>query len=243
VFNNYPEFYLAHEIAHQWWGQAVGWRNYHEQWLSEGFAQYFAALYAQRFRGDDAFASVLRQLRKWGIDESPAGPIYLGYRLGHIQGEPRVRSALLYNKSAAVLHMLRRLMGDQEFFRGVKRFYRASRFRKAGTEDLRLAMEAESKRSLERFFQRWIYGSTLPQLKFSHRVEGRDVILHVEQIGELFDVPLTVTLQYADNKSVDVLVPVTERAIDMRVALAGRLRGVQISKDDGTMAVITRDRD
>ena len=243
VFNNYPEFYLAHEIAHQWWGQAVGWRNYHEQWLSEGFAQYFAALYAQRFRGDDAFASVLRQLRKWGIDESPAGPIYLGYRLGHIQGEPRVRSALMYNKSAAVLHMLRRLIGDDQFFRGVKRFYRGSRFRKAGTEDLRLAMEAESKRSLERFFQRWIYGSTLPQLKFSHRVEGHDIVLHVEQIGELFDVPLTVTLQYADKKPVDVLVPVTERAIDMRVALAGTLRGVQISKDDGTMAVITRDRD
>jgi len=74
-------------------------------------------------------------------------------------------------------------------------------------------------------------------------IEGDDVVLHVEQIGELFDVPLTVTLQYADKKPVDVLVPVTERAIDMRVALAGRLRGVQISKDDGTMAVITRDRD
>ena len=53
----YPEFFLAHELAHQWWGQAVGWRNYHEQWLSEGFAQYFAALYAQHQRGDEAFAA------------------------------------------------------------------------------------------------------------------------------------------------------------------------------------------
>ena len=43
-----PEFFMAHEIAHQWWGQAVGWQNYHDQWLSEGFAQYFAALYAQQ---------------------------------------------------------------------------------------------------------------------------------------------------------------------------------------------------
>ena len=46
-FDNYSEFFLAHELAHQWWGQAVGWKNYHEQWISEGFAQYFAALYAR----------------------------------------------------------------------------------------------------------------------------------------------------------------------------------------------------
>src|SRR4030095_2108364 len=44
-FQNYPTFFLAHEVAHQWWGQAVGWKDYHEQWISEGFAQYFAAIY------------------------------------------------------------------------------------------------------------------------------------------------------------------------------------------------------
>src|SRR5262249_61716109 len=64
-FAAYPEFFLAHEVAHQWWGQAVGWRNYHEQWLSEGFAQYFAALYAQKFRGEDVFSGVVRQMRRW----------------------------------------------------------------------------------------------------------------------------------------------------------------------------------
>jgi Peptidase family M1 domain len=236
VFANYPEFYVAHEVAHQWWGQAVGWSNYHERWLSEGFAQYFAALYARQHRGDRTFAGVMRQLRQWGMSESPEGPIYLGYRLGHIRGESKVFSALVYNKSAAVLHMLRRLVGDDAFFRGVRRFYRASRFRKAGTEDLRRAMEAESARPLERFFERWIYGSTLPTLKFSSRVDGDAVVLHVEQIGELFDVPLTVTLQYADGKSVDVVVPVTERTVEMRVALAGRLRRVSVNKDDGTLA-------
>jgi aminopeptidase N len=103
-------------------------------------------------------------------------------------------------------------------------------------------MEAAANRPLERFFERWIYGSTLPQLKFSYRVDGPDVVLHVEQVGEIFDVPVTVTLNYADRKPVDVIVPVTDRAIDMRVALVGTLRGVDISKDDGTMANITRDR-
>ncbi len=239
AFVNFPEFFAAHEIAHQWWGQAVGWRNYHEQWISEGFAQYFAALYAQHVRGDEAFRAVMRQMRKWAMADSDQGPVYLGYRLGHIHSEGRVFRALVYDKSAAVLHMLRRLVGDDAFFRGLQRFYRASRFKKVGTDDFRVAMEQETGRPLSRFFDRWIYGFTLPKVKFSYRVDGTDVILHAEQIGELFDVPLTITLQYADRRT-DVIFPVTERTSEMRVALAGPLRGVEVSKDDGTLAEIVR---
>ena len=194
----------------------------------------------QHERGDETFATMLRQMRKWGMDESAQGPVYLGYRLGHIRGDSRVFRALVYNKGAAVLHMLRRLVGDDAFFRGLRRFYRESRFHKAGTEDLRTAMEAETGRPLERFFERWIYGSTLPKLKFSYRVDGADVVLHVEQIGELFDVPVTVTLQYLNQKPVDVVIPVTERTADKRIPLAGTLRSLDISKDDGTLAEIIK---
>jgi len=240
AFPNYPDFFLAHELAHQWWGQAVGWRNYHEQWISEGFAQYFAAMYAHHQRGDEGLASVLKQLRKWGMDASDQGPISLGYRLGHIRGESRVFRALVYNKSAAVLHMLRRLVGDEPFFGGLRRFYREGRFRKVGTQDFRAAMEKETGRSLERFFDRWIYGSTLPKLKVGHRVEGTEAVLHIEQIGEIFDVPVTVTLQYADRRTMDVLVPVTERTVEHRVPLEGVLRGIDVSREDGTMAEIVK---
>jgi Peptidase family M1 domain len=240
AFNNYPEFFLAHEVAHQWWGQAVGWRNYHEQWISEGFAQYFAALYAQHQKGDETFASMLRQLRKWAIDSSDQGPVSLGYRLGHIRGESRVFRALVYNKGAAVLHMLRQLSGDEAFFRGLRRFYRESRFRKVGTDDFRLAMERETGLSLERFFQQWIYGSAIPRVKVGYRVEGSDIVVRVEQVGEVFDVPVTVSIQYSDRKAVDVLVPVTEQVVERRVPLAGVLRGVEISKDDGMLAEIVK---
>ena len=239
-FSNYPDFFMAHELAHQWWGQAVGWRNYHEQWLSEGFAQYFAALYAQHQKGDEAFVSMLRQLRKWGLEMSDQGPISLGYRLGHIRGESRVFRALVYNKGAAVLHMLRRLSGDEAFFRGLRRFYRDSRFRKVGTEDFRLAMERETGASLERFFQQWIYGSTIPRVKVGYRVEGTELVLRVEQIGEVFDVPVTVTVQYSDRKSMAVVIPVTEAVVERRVPLDGTVRGVEISKDDGMLAEIVK---
>jgi hypothetical protein len=243
-FDDYPEFFLAHELAHQWWGQAVGWRNYHEQWVSEGFAQYFAALYAQRARGDAVFQGMLRQFRRWGMQQSEQGPISLGYRLGHLRGDSRVFRALVYNKSAAVLHMLRRLVGDEAFFSGVRRFYEAAQFHKVGTDDFRVVMELETQRPLERFFDRWIYGSTLPRLKFSYRLDGspgnQRVVLHVEQLGELFDLPLSVRLLYADRAEVVVIVPVTERVIDFPVPLAGRLRAVEVNRDDGTLAEIIK---
>src|SRR5262249_36505534 len=154
---------------------------------------------------------------------------------------------LVYDKSAAVLHMLRRLIGDDAFFRGVQRFYRTSRFSKAGTEDLRAAMEKEAGRPLDRFFERWIYGSTLPRLRFSYRIgpatdgSAGDVAIRVEQVGDqLFDVPLTAVLQYEDRKQIDVMVPVGDRVTEVRLPLAGTLRGVVIRTDDGTLAEIVR---
>ena len=241
AFSGFPEFFIAHEMAHQWWGQAVGWQNYHEQWLSEGFAQYFAALYAQHVRGDEAFGAVLKHMRRWAVAQSDQGPVYLGYRLGHIKDESRIFRALVYNKGAMVLHMLRRLLGDDAFFRGLRRFYVADKFVKAGTEDLRRAMEAESGRKLDRFFERWIYASTLPKVRVAWSVEGNALAVHVEQGAEVFDVPVTLTLQYADRKAVDVVIPVTDRVVDQRIPLDGPLRSVDIARDE-TLADVSSGR-
>ena len=247
-FSDYPSFFLAHELAHQWWGHAVGPQNYHERWLSEGLAQYFSALYAQREGGDDIFSDVLKQMQEWALRHSKEGPIYLGYRLGHIEREPRVYRALVYNKAAMVLHMLRRLIGDDKFFGGLRRFYEARRFQKAGTDDLQRAFEAETETSLERFFERWIHGAALPRLRFSYRVEqpaavpdaagGLEVILRFEQEREIFDVPVTVTLNYRSGASEDIVVPVTDEITELRVPLAGQLRGVDVNRDHAALAQI-----
>ena len=241
-FPSYPTFFLAHEIAHQWWGQAVGWKNYHEQWLSEGFAQYFAALYAERERGADTFGTVIRQMRRWAIDMSPQGPVYLGYRLGHIRGEGRVFRALVYNKGAMVLHMLRRLIGDEAFFSGLREFYSAWRYKKAGTDDLRAAMEkAAGGRSLERFFDRWIFASGIPTVRFTSIVEGSKVMLRFEQKGvEIYDIPIVVTITYTDGTTEDVLVPVTEQTAERTVEAKKGVRAVEANKDGGALADIVK---
>jgi Peptidase family M1 domain len=240
AFDNYSPFFLAHEIAHQWWGQAVGWKNYHEQWLSEGFAQYFAALYAAHDRGDDLFTSLLRQMRRWAIDQSPQGPVYLGYRLGHIRNEGRVFRAIIYNKGAMVLHMLRRLIGDGAFFGGIRQFYSDWKFTKAGTNDLRAAMERAAGRDLAPFFDAWIYGSAIPNVRFTSSVMGGVAEIRLEHLRELIPVPVTVTVTYTDGSSEDLVVPVTERIVERSLPLRGSVRSIDVNRDYGAVADITK---
>ena len=236
-FRDFPDFFVAHELAHQWWGQAIGWRNYHEQWISEGFAQYFAALYAQSTQGDDAFEDMLSKFRRWALAESDQGPISLGYRLGHIKGQGKVFRALVYNKAAAVLHMLRRLLGDEVFFNGVRRFYTEQRFKKTGTEDFQRALEAESGRPLDRFFERWIYGAEVPRVRYARSISDGAVSLRFEQEGELiFDIPVTVTVTYRDGRTEEVVVPLTERVVEHQIATQGAVRRVRINRDNAAVA-------
>ena len=240
AFSETEHFFLAHELAHQWWGQAVGWKNYHEQWLSEALAHYFAALYVQKDGGEAEFQNVLEQMRDWSTRHSDDGPIYLGYRLGHIEGDARAYRALVYNKGAMVLHMLRRLIGDDAFFSGLRRYYGEMRFQKAGTDDLIRAFETEAARSLEGFFDRWIHESALPELQFNYRTEARasgtpnesDLVVAFEQNEPIFEVPVTLTLRYRSGEVETAVVPVTELLTEVRIPLKGELRDVAVSEDD-----------
>jgi hypothetical protein len=233
-FDGFPDFFVAHELAHQWWGQAVGWKNYHEQWLSEGLSQYFAALYAEKSRGPGVFTNIVRQLTRWTLSHSDQGPVYLGYRLGHLKGDGRIFRALVYNKGAAVLHMLRRMLGDEAFFAGLRRYYADFSYSKAGSEDLRAAFEAASGRSLDGFFGFWIYGQDLPVVKSSWKVaaDGSQVRIVIEQTGDAAgEFPVTVSLVYADRTSEDVTVTVSGETTTVERPLSRQLRRIEVNGD------------
>ncbi len=171
-FSDIPGFFLAHEVAHQWWGHGVAGRNYHERWLAEGMAQYAAALWTRHSLGEATFRNVLGRLGRWALAESDKGPINLGHRLGHIKGDPQIYRAVVYNKGALVLHMLRGIVGEDAFRKALQGFQAAHRFGKAGSDELRQALETASGKDLAPYFETWIYGTALPQLTVSERLEA-----------------------------------------------------------------------
>jgi len=238
-FENFSSFFLAHELAHQWWGQAIGWKNYHEQWLSEAFAQYFAVLYAEKDR-EGSLPGILRQMRRTAIEASPEGPVYLGYRLGHIQGDDRIFRAVVYNKGAMVLHMLRRLIGEDAFFGGVRAFYQQWKFKKAGTDDFREVMERASNRNLQRFFDTWIFGFEIPHVKFTSHLSATDAMVRFEQQSDVVDVPVTVTITYESGNVESVVVLITEKQTEQTIPLKGRVRTITANADNAALVEIDR---
>jgi hypothetical protein len=168
-FSDIPGFFLAHELAHQWWGQGVAGQNYRERWLSEGAAQYAAALWARQAYGEDVFQSILKRMGRWAFKESDEGPIHLGYRLGHLKGDPTIYRALVYDKGAYVLHMLRGVVGDAPFRAALADFQARFRFAKADSDDLREALERASGADLSAYFREWVLGTALPTLSVAQR--------------------------------------------------------------------------
>jgi aminopeptidase N len=183
---------------------------------------------------------VLRQMRKWALDESDQGPVYLGYRLGHIKGESRVFRAIVYNKGAMILHMLRRLLGDEVFFAGLRQFYSEWKFKKAGTDDFRVAMERASTRDLGRFFDAWVYDSDVPTLKFTSTIAGTEAQVRFEHQGEVIPLAVTVSVIYNDGQMEEIVVPVTDKVAERTLTLKSAVRSIEANRDYGAVAEIIK---
>jgi aminopeptidase N len=198
-FDDVPDFFLAHELAHQWWGQGVAGQNYRERWLSEAFAQYAAALWVRQRHGERVFRDMMARMGRWALRMEERGPIHLGHRLGHIRGDAQVYRAIVYDKGAYVLHMLRALVGEETFRRALTDFQAAHRFGKAGTDDLRNALENASGKDLGPYFETWVYRTELPRITYSSRsapggAAGYRTTVQARVEGLPGPVPITVTL-------------------------------------------------
>jgi hypothetical protein len=244
TFWDMPGFFFAHELAHQWWGHAVSGQNYRERWISEGFAQYAAALWMRHSRGDEAFGDVLRRLGRWALRENAFGPIHLGHRLGHVVGNPQIYRAIVYNKGAYVLHMLRGIVGDEAFQAASRRLQESHRFGKIGTLQVQQAFEEASGRALAPYFQEWVYGTLLPHLEFARkvdRVDGSHVVVDVRARDLPGPVPLLLSVVHAGGRnSRTVTLPPEGGQFDFETR--GSVARVEVNEDRGLLATVSPNR-
>jgi aminopeptidase N len=242
-FSDVPYFFLAHELAHQWWGQGIAGENYHERWLSEGIAQYAAALWTRHSEGDDAFQDVLERMGRWALRMTDKGPISLGYRLGHLKEDPQIFRAIVYDKGAYVLHMLRRIVGDDAFRAATRAFQAAHRFQKTGTDDLREALEKASGRDLRSYFDAWVRGTALPRLRVASRSAptgaGHLTVVEVTPADLPGPVPLQIALELQNGKELhDVKLPPEGGSWSFETGAA--VAKVRVNDDRGLLARMGR---
>jgi aminopeptidase N len=173
---------IAHEIAHQWFGDSVTESTWSDLWLSEGFADYFAGLFIQCYEGEPAFQQYMKQEADtyFNFEKNTRTPIH------DTETEDlfKLLNANNYQKGAWVLHMLRSELGDEKFFRAIRMYYDAHKNSVADSEDLRMAFETASGRDLKDFFARWVYGAGHPlyELSWQWKPDTKKVRLVLRQL-------------------------------------------------------------
>ena len=186
---------VVHEVAHQWWGNAVTEKDWDDVWLSEGFATYFTHLYTEQFEGRDAFVRNLRNDVGVIADaqrNAPDQPI-IHRNISDMRG---VLNRLVYQKAGWVLHMLRGTVGAAKFEDGIREYYRRYRNLNASTDDFRQVMEQASGTELSWFFDQWLRRGGMPQLEGSWRYDATAKVIVIElaqvQPGPAYRLPLDV---------------------------------------------------
>jgi len=241
----WKEYFLAHEIAHQWWGQGVTWARYRDQWLSEGLAQFASALYIRSKHDHRAFSNILKKFAKWTEQKSAFGPITLGSRLSFLDFQ--AYQAIIYNKSALVLNMLLDLLGEEVFFASLKEFLTDYKYSAASTGQFRRVMERVAGRDLDGFFSLWFNSHLLPESRVSYatitKQGGLFLKLRVEQFGDAFVYPLWIEWEEKEGAGRHrEKVIVDEKSQEFEFPLQNRATKVVINPDRAVPGKITAHR-
>jgi hypothetical protein len=223
----YWKVVTPHEVAHQWWGQTVGFESYRDQWMSEGFANFSASLFLLETNKDnkefrDFWALLRRRLLEknaQGFRPVDVGPVVMGTRVDTSRTGDDVYQALIYGKGAYILHSLQTLFwsakyGEEPFKKAMHDFVSSYTNKPATTEDFKAVMERnmpswldiQKNHRLDWFFDAYVYGTAVPKYNltydFSQDGEATKVHFKLEQANVpddfLMDVPLY--LELADGR-------------------------------------------
>jgi aminopeptidase N len=226
---------VAHELAHQWWGDLVTCRDWAHLWLNEGFASYAEALWAEHADGPDDYAYAMYQKSRSAIAGGKDRPIVDR----RYSGPFAMFDARAYPKGAFVLHMLRQRLGDDAFWKCLQRHGREHRLQSVETSDFRRTVEAETGRDLERFFYDWTERPGNPTLDITtdYLPDTRlaRVVVKQTQGGEAFHFPLRLVFR-CGTKEVVQEPEVTDKEQTVYVALPGRPTLLEVDPRQAVLA-------
>jgi aminopeptidase N len=186
------DFILAHELAHQWFGNSISVKSWSDVWLNEGFATYAYALWRERRDGKTAY---FQAMKKWDRADFSSSVF-----IEDSKDQDKLFSATTFYKGAWVLHMLRHVMGDKAFFRALRTYVKVFSYKNANTEDFKEVCEREYGHTLDWFFKEWIYGGGRPEYKYHWTTVSRGskeyalqlTIDQMQQDSVVFAMPLDI---------------------------------------------------
>lgn len=218
---------VAHELSHQWWGNLMTLSNWDEIWLHEGFATYCEALWTEHLQGHQAYSDFMwsRSLNSVGF----AGPIVPPWNLF---------GNTTYKKGAWVLHMLRGVLGDADFFQALRDYASLSslQYGNVTSEDFEASVEATTGQELDWFFDQWLYEAGRPTYGYNWttKPEGNQIriTLRIEQVQthQLYSMPLDVRIQ-TPSETVDAEVFVTDAIHWFTWVLDEEPTGIELDPD------------
>ena len=227
------ETLIAHEIAHQWFGDSVTESDWLHVWLSEGFATYLTACYLDWTYGRGRFMVQMDAARERVfryLDQAPDSVIVPD----SVPDPRRLLSPNVYQKAAWVLHMLRGEIGDGTFWKGMRTYYERFRDRNASTDDFAAVMEEVSGRRLDWFFDQWLRRPGVPELEIEWEfdTESSEVEVQVRQLGPTFRrLALEVEAVLAHGRTVRGRVDVEDAGTTASLRVPARPERLRIDPD------------
>jgi aminopeptidase N len=222
------DYLLAHEIAHQWFGDLLTCRDWSHGWLNEGFATFFELLYSEHSKGRDEFFQSLRAEFDSYLGE--AG-VYRRPIVTNVYNAPMdLFDRHLYEKGGLVLNMLRVYLGDALFWKTIRHYAQSRRGSNVVTSDFQRAIEEATGRNLDWFFDQWVYGAGHPEMSgnFAWDDASKTAKLSLKQtqsgdrVAEVFRLPLRLDFKLESGENLSTRVEMTAREQTFYVPLAAK---------------------
>jgi aminopeptidase N len=224
---------FVHELAHQWWGNAVGPKSWKDIWLNEGFSTYSEALYYEAVSGKKALQSTMLSKYSSNFSGSLAEP------------GPFLFTRTMYDKGAWVLHMLRWEVGDSSFFNILRTYYETYKYSNASIGDFKSVSEEVSGKNLDKFFEQWVYGKGQIELEYvTETIKSNNEYLNRIQLSQIqedyeeYHFPLKVEFVFKDSTEKSLRYEITSKDTLIEISTTDMPMDIRLDPDNWLLAVI-----